>query len=194
MRSQQLEERRSRRYDALLAAGVELLGAPDGPAVNVRAVCRTAGLTERYFYESFSDRDAFVRAVYAWVGSRAQKTLIDAVATATTPEDTIAAPVRAFVELIIDEPRTGRVLLIAPLAEPALSRRGLDLLPGFVELVHAQLPDSADRQLIAVGTVGALTALFIGCLDGTLAVTGEALVAHCIRLVSDAAVQGWHHL
>lgn len=85
MRSQQLEERRSRRYDALLAAGVELLGAPDGPAVNVRAVCRTAGLTERYFYESFSDRDAFVRAVYAWVGSRAQKTLIDAVATPPPP-------------------------------------------------------------------------------------------------------------
>ncbi|MDV6303633.1 MULTISPECIES: TetR/AcrR family transcriptional regulator [Rhodococcus] len=190
MRSQQLEERRSKRYDALLAAGVELLGSPDGPAVNVRAVCRTAGLTERYFYESFADRDAFVRAVYAWVGTRAQGALLDAVMQASTAEDTIAAPVRAFVELIIDEPRTGRVLLIAPLAEPALSRRGLDLLPGFVELVHSQLPDTEDRQLIAVGTVGALTALFIGYLDGTLTVTREALVAHCIRLISEASVRG----
>lgn len=190
MRSQQLEERRSKRYDALLAAGVELLGSPDGPAVNVRAVCRAAGLTERYFYESFSDRDTFVRAVYAWVGSRAQTALVEAVTDVASPEDTISAAVRAFVELIIDEPRTGRVLLIAPLAEPALSRRGLDLLPGFVELVHARLPDSADRQLIAVGTVGALTALFIGYLDGTLTVTREALVAHCIRLISNAAVQG----
>lgn len=190
MRSQQLEERRSKRYDALLAAGVELLGSPDGPAVNVRAVCRTAGLTERYFYESFADRDAFVRAVYAWVGTRAQGALLDAVMQASTAEDTIAAPVRAFVELIIDEPRTGRVLLIAPLAEPALSRRGLDLLPGFVELVHSQLPATEDRQLIAVGTVGALTALFIGYLDGTLTVTREALMAHCIRLISEASVRG----
>ena len=190
MRSQQLEERRTKRYDTLLAAGVELLGSPDGPAVNVRAVCRAAGLTERYFYESFTDRDSFVRAVYQWVGTRARNALLDAVSAAATPEDTIDAPVRAFVELIIDEPRTGRVLLIAPLAEPALSRRGLDLLPGFVELVHTQLPDTEDRQLIAVGTVGALTALFIGYLDGTVTVSRDALVAHCIRLISTASVQG----
>ncbi|MFI8567550.1 TetR/AcrR family transcriptional regulator [Rhodococcus sp. NPDC078407] len=189
MRSQQLEERRTKRYDALLAAGVELLGSPDGPAVNVRAVCRTAGLTERYFYEGFTDRDTFVRAVYAWVGSRARTALENAMSSAS-PEDAIAAPVRAFVELIIDEPRTGRVLLIAPLAEPALSRRGLDLLPGFVELVHSQLPDTADRQLVAVGTVGALTALFIGYLDGTVTASREALVTHCIRLISEASVRG----
>lgn len=190
MRSQRLEERRSKRYDALLAAGVELLGSPDGPAVNVRAVCRTAGLTERYFYESFSDRDTFVRAVYAWVGSRAQTALVEAVTDVAAPEETIPAAVRAFVELIIDEPRTGRVLLIAPLAEPALSRRGLELLPGFVELVHDRLPETADQQLIAVGTVGALTALFIGYLDSTLTVSRETLVTHCIRLISDAAVRG----
>lgn len=46
-------------------AGVDLLGAPDGAAANVRAVCRAAELTERYFYESFTDRDTFVREVYA---------------------------------------------------------------------------------------------------------------------------------
>ncbi|MBJ7352744.1 MAG: TetR/AcrR family transcriptional regulator [Rhodococcus sp.] len=189
MRSQQLEERRSKRYDALLDAGIELLGAQEGPAVNVRAVCRAAGLTERYFYESFTDRDTFVRAVYAWVGARAQEALENAVAGAS-PKDGVAAPVRAFVEIVVDEPRMGRVLLIAPLAEPALSRRGLDLLPGFVELVRARLPESADRQLVAVGTVGALTALFIGFLDGTLDATRDALVAHCIRILEQAAVQG----
>ena len=38
------------------------VNAAAGPAVTVRAVCRQAGLTERYFYESFTDRDEFVRA------------------------------------------------------------------------------------------------------------------------------------
>lgn len=155
----------------------------------MRAVCRTAGLTERYFYELH--RPGHLRPGGVRVG---RFTSADRVArrrhSRGHPEDTIAAPVRAFVELIIDEPRTGRVLLIAPLAEPALSRRGLDLLPGFVELVQSQLPDTDDRQLIAVGTVGALTALFIGYLDGTVTVTREALVAHCIRLISDASVRG----
>ena len=103
MRGQQLEERRSKRYDALLDAGIELLGAQEGPAVNVRAVCRAAGLTERYFYESFTDRDTFVRAVYAWVGARAQETLENAVAGAS-PKDAVAAPVRAFVEIVVETP------------------------------------------------------------------------------------------
>ena len=43
---------------------MRLLGGEAGPALTVRAVCRQAGFTERYFYESFADRDEFVRAVY----------------------------------------------------------------------------------------------------------------------------------
>lgn len=54
-----------------MAAGVRLLGLRPRPAVTVRAVCRSAGMTERYFYEHFSDRDTFVRAVYDHVGFRA---------------------------------------------------------------------------------------------------------------------------
>ena len=70
------------RREALLEAGIELLGAVDRSASNVRAVCRAAGLTERYFYESFGDRDKFVRAVYDEVGDRARTALIEAVAGA----------------------------------------------------------------------------------------------------------------
>src|SRR6516225_3996252 len=73
-----IEDRQALRRDELVAAGVTLLGGADGPALTVRAVCREAGLTERYFYESFSDRDEFVRAVYDDVCSRAMTTLISA--------------------------------------------------------------------------------------------------------------------
>jgi len=59
-----LEDRQALRREELVAAGVQLLGEASGPAVTVRAVCRQAELTERYFYESFADRDEFVRAVY----------------------------------------------------------------------------------------------------------------------------------
>ncbi|EUA23076.1 bacterial regulatory s, tetR family protein [Mycobacterium xenopi 4042] len=76
-----LEDRQALRRDRLIAAGVQLLGDERGPAVTVRAVCRKAGLTERYFYESFADRDEFVRAVYDDVCTRAMSTLM----SATTP-------------------------------------------------------------------------------------------------------------
>ena len=66
-----LEDRHALRRDNLVAAGVHLLGSEGGPALTVRAVCRHAGLTERYFYESFTDREHFVRAVYDDVCTRA---------------------------------------------------------------------------------------------------------------------------
>ncbi len=184
-----LEERRNRRHDALLTAGVELLGAADGPSVNVRAACRSAGLTERYFYESFADRDAYVRAVYTHVGERARDTIARAVADA--PEDLPEAAVRAFVELVLDNPTVGRVLLLAPLSEPAIGGSGAALVPDFVELVRAQLStdDADERHLVAVGVVGALTALFVGYLDGSITTPREAFLAHCVRLVAEAGAR-----
>ena len=193
MRRVTLEDRREARRNSLLRAGVALLGAPDGPAVNVRAVCRAAALTERYFYESFRERDEFVRSVYTTVGNQAQAGLVEAVASTETARQRAEAAVGAFVKLMVDDPAMGRVLLLAPLSEPALSRRGIDLMPGFVALVHDQLSavdDEVEKQLVAVGVVGALTTLFIGYLDGTVAASREQFVAHCVTLVVEANKAG----
>ena len=115
-----LQDRQALRRDELIAAGVTLLGGAGGPALTVRAVCREAGLTERYFYESFSDRDEFVRAVYDDVCTRAMTALM----SATTPREAV----ERFVALMVDDPVRGRVLLLAPEveagADPAPVRNG----------------------------------------------------------------------
>ena len=186
-----LADRRATRRRQLIEAGLELLGSHGTSAVSVRAVCRTAKLTERYFYESFDDRDALLLAVYDQVAQQAHEALVAAVANA--PDDVtelVRAAVTSFVELIIDDPRKGRVLLLAPLTDPALIRRGSELLPSFTTLIHDQLPasiDGTDRRLSAVGVTGALTNLFTGYLNGTLDVPRERLVEHCVRLLLDAA-------
>lgn len=184
-----LEQRREARRESLLSNGITLLGAKDGPAVSVRAVCRAAGLTERYFYESFTDRDQFVRAVYAEVGEKGRAALVSAVAAAESTHGRAEAAVDAFVKLMVDDPAMGRVLLVAPLSEPALGGRGLELMPGFVGLVHDQLSavtDPVEKELVAVGLVGALTNLFIGYLDGAIAASRDQLVTHCVNLVMEA--------
>ena len=61
-----LATRRAARREKLVEVGLELLGTP-GSTLSVRAACRSAQLTERYFYESFPDRDALVLAVYQQV-------------------------------------------------------------------------------------------------------------------------------
>ncbi|MFC9787652.1 TetR/AcrR family transcriptional regulator [Rhodococcus sp. NPDC127528] len=185
-----LDQRRLQRRTRLVEVGVELLGGAAGPAVSVRAACRAAGVTERYFYESFADRDAYIREVYAEVGERARTALVAAVAGAETPTEIAELAVRAFVALVLDHPEAGRVLLLAPLREPALGGRGLALAPSFVVLVQDQLQEVADpdeRALRALGLVGALTSLFIGVLDGTVAVPRETLIRHCLGLLDRAS-------
>ncbi|MGH3519864.1 MAG: TetR/AcrR family transcriptional regulator, partial [Haloechinothrix sp.] len=181
-----LADRRAARRRQLLDAGLELVG-PDGTAaVSVRAACRTAKLTERYFYENFTDRDALLLAVYDHVGAQARDALIAAVRDAPARSaEVVRAAVTAFVELILDDPRKGTVLLLAPLTDPALTPKGAELLPAFAALIHDQLPpeiDEGERQMIAVGLVGALTHLFISYLNGTLDVPRDQLVEHCVHM------------
>jgi AcrR family transcriptional regulator len=182
-----LADRQSVRRRALLDAGLDLLGAEGGPAVGVRAVCRRAKLTERYFYESFPDRDALVAAVYDEVTERAHAALTGAVSSASSDAAALAeAAVEAFVQLVLDDPRVGRVLFVAPLTDPALMHRGLAALPAFRALVREQLPADADdveRRMTAIGVVGALAQLFGAVLDGSLDVPRDRLVRHCVALV-----------
>jgi AcrR family transcriptional regulator len=186
-----LDDRRAARRERLLDAGLDLLGTPGDPTVSVRAVCRHAKLTERYFYENFADREQLVLAVYERVAAEAHAALSAAVPDSAAPAaERAEAAVTAFVELMVDDPRKGRVLLLAPITEPALSARGVALLPAFTGLIREQLPermDETERVLTATGLVGALTNLFRACLGGDLTVPRDRLVAHCVALLARAA-------
>jgi AcrR family transcriptional regulator len=162
----------------LIAAGVGLLGSEGGPALTVRAVCKSAGLTERYFYESFSDRDEFVRAVYDDVCAKAMSTL----STSTTARDAV----ERFVALMVDDPTRGRVLLVAPAVEPVLTRSGADWMPSFIELLQHKLTritEPAVQAMAATGLIGALTALFTAYLNGRLAATREQFIDYCVEML-----------
>jgi AcrR family transcriptional regulator len=166
------------RRDDLIAAGVQSLGSRGGPALTVRAVCRAAGLTERYFYESFADRDDFVRAVYDDVCNRA----MSALTTADTPRDAV----ERFVALMVDDPARGRVLLLAPEVEPVLVRSGAEWMPSFIELLQRKLTrisDPAVQAMVATGLIGALTALFTAYLDGRLIATREQFIDYCVDML-----------
>ena len=176
-----LEDRQALRRGELIDAGVALLGGQSGPALTVRAVCRAAGLTERYFYESFPDRDEFVRAVYDDVCARAMSTL----SSSTSARDAV----ERFVALMVDDPTRGRVLLLAPTVEPVLTRSGANWMPSFIELLQrkvtriTEISQPAVQAMAATGLLGALTALFIAYLDGRLNATREQFIDHCVDMV-----------
>jgi AcrR family transcriptional regulator len=173
-----LEDRQVVRRQTLIAAGVRLLGDVNGPALSVRAVCRNTRLTERYFYESFADRDEFVRAVYDDVCARAMSALM----SATTPREAV----ETFVALMVDDPVRGRVLLLAAEAEPVLARSGAAWMPNFIELLQHKLPQTGDpvrQNMVATGLIGGLTALFTAYLDGRLAADRTQFIDYCVEML-----------
>ncbi len=177
-----LEDRQVLRRDELIAAGVHLLGGEGGPAATVRAACRQAGLTERYFYESFADRDEFVRAVYDDVCTRAMSALM----SATTPREAV----EQFVALMVDDPVRGRVLLLAPAVEPVLVASGAEWMPSFIDLLQRKLTQIADpvrQKMIATSLIGGLTALFTAYLDGRLAASREQFIDYCVEMLLSRA-------
>ncbi|MCV7314321.1 TetR/AcrR family transcriptional regulator [Mycolicibacillus parakoreensis] len=176
-----LADRQALRREQLLAAGVRILGDAGGAPLTVRAVCRAAKLTERYFYESFSDRDDFVRAVYNDVGARAMAAL--------TSATTARAAVEGFVALMVDDPVGGRVLLLGPELEPALARSGQEWMPNFIELLQRKLTlisDPVRQAMTATSLIGGLTALFVAYLNGRLQATRTEFIDFCVELLLTA--------
>ena len=186
-----LAERRDERRRKLLDVGLELLGTMGSTAVSVRSVCRAAQLTDRYFYENFADRDEFLVAVFDDVAEQFSAALVRAVESGQPDQASLArAAVDAFLDLMVDDPRKGRVLLIEPMSSPAIGEHGLRVAPLFVALVRSQLDEPFDDDaalLAATAVVGALTSLFLRWLDGTLAVDRATLSAFCVRLLLSGA-------
>ncbi|MCV6966492.1 TetR family transcriptional regulator [Mycobacterium intermedium] len=177
-----IEDRNAVRRDDLIAAGVQLLGGEGGPALTVRAVCRHARLTERYFYECFADRDEFVRAVYDDVCAKAMATLT----SASTPREAV----EQFVALMVDDPVRGRVLLLAPAVEPVLTLSGAEWMPNFIDLLQRKLSRIADpvlQKLVATSLIGALTGLFIAYLNGQLGASRQQFIDYCVDMMLSTA-------
>ncbi|HET6290833.1 MAG TPA: TetR family transcriptional regulator, partial [Amycolatopsis sp.] len=54
------DERRAERRLALLGAALDIWQEQGWAAVTMRGVCARANLTDRYFYESFANRDVLL--------------------------------------------------------------------------------------------------------------------------------------
>jgi AcrR family transcriptional regulator len=106
---QRVEQRRAQLVDA----GVDIFGTIGYRAATVDHICARAGLSKRYFYESFPDSEALLLACY----ERCTNEFIDAMVTAVTEAPaTIEAQLRAalvgFFSAIDADQRGARIFLL----------------------------------------------------------------------------------
>lgn len=191
-RGSTMASRSAERREQLVRAGSALLGGEGAAATTMRAVCREAGLSLRYFYESFPDRDALLIEVY----DQTARGLVDTVTTRLghAPADRTARVRAAFdaaAQYFADDPRRGRIMFRETLADDTLRAHGADALPTFVTLVATQLaPERAERLRADTGRIpmpvsaisGALVALFLDWLDGGVENNRDEVVDYATRL------------
>jgi AcrR family transcriptional regulator len=192
------DERRVRRRATLIEATLDVL-AEDGIAgLTMTAVCSRARLTERYFYESFRDRDELLAAVFDAAIEEMDVAMYEALLGA--PRDLLErcrAAAGAMIGVLTDDPRKAR--LNAEAAGSAVLRKRSAQAAG----AHAEVLAEQMRELrgldqphpqapLRLGTLVLMSGLgqtINGWLDGTLEMSRETLIEECARLavaVADA--------
>ena len=141
------EDRRRRRREQLLNACLDVVGDVGPGATTVEAVCQQAGLSKRYFYESFSDREAVLIAVMERVMATVREALEAVLGdAATAPDEQMRLLVHATVDTLSADARISRLWVEANLY-PALEQRRGEAYDDFAAvLAQIVLPDRADEE------------------------------------------------
>ena len=185
------DERIAARRAKLLDAGLELFGTRGYAATGVKDVCRQAGLTDRYFYESFAASQALFLAVFDALTDELFSSVAAAVIEAPSDaESQLRSAIGVFVEALADDPRKPRVLFTeAAAVGPEAAAHMRATLRRFATLVAAtarqhvpaSTPDE-DVQLVALSLVGLLERVIIEREEGHLNMAVDRLVDRCVAL------------
>jgi AcrR family transcriptional regulator len=169
-------DRRADRRNRLVEAAFAIAGTEGAGALGVGRVCLAAGLTKRYFYESFPSLDELRSAVV----DHAIAVMSDRVDPfrPTEPAGPPRAWLDAFVGALVDDERLARVLLA--------ETHGGELSPFRHQIIDVAIegmaPAGADKQgdlrrrLVAYAQLGTLTELCLAWHQGQLALSRAALV------------------
>jgi AcrR family transcriptional regulator len=193
------EARAAARRDQLIDAAIELFGTDGYAATGVKQLCRAAGVTDRYFYESFRDRgELFSAAFDRVVGDLLAAVAEVAVAEAGSLERQARAAVTTFITALADEPARARLLFVEATAVGgdvgrevrASTRRFAELLAG---AARSHLPTDVPPtrlSMAALSLVGAMGAVIIEWLDGDLEAGIDELIDYFVEMLLVASRAG----
>jgi AcrR family transcriptional regulator len=182
-------ERRLNRRRQLVEAAFEIVGTDGAGRLTVGEVCAAAGLTKRYFYESFGSIDEMGEAVVDHA--------VDLMVERTEPfrpgtsGGSVRAAIKAFIEALVDDGRLARVLITETQAG-ALSRyrgrivdAGVAALLPIDQLAGSQTIDN--RRFIAYAQMGAFGEVCVAWHNGAMAMGREDLVERLVDLFGKIA-------
>jgi len=193
--------RLAKRRQRFLTAGLDLLGADqqDMSALTVRGICREAGLATRYFYESFTDKDEFVGAVFDSVIADLATTTQAAVAAVPAHEQSRTGMANV-VQTIAGDTRIGRLLFSTQLADAVIVRKRAEssalmaMLAGQHVVSALQTPANDRLTAGAHFVVGGVVQTISSWLAGDVRLEPDQLVDQLATLLDGLSDPGLYGL
>lgn len=192
------EERAAQRRTRFVEAALRLIGRGGIPALTVRGVVDEAGLAARYFYESFPSTDALAIEVFSQVIEEAATRSLSALANAPAGRDRHSREARIrlvlaeMVDLMLDDPNKGRLLLLEAQTSPILAERVRHETLRFAGMLAATattgdpLGDAAaipaETRLAGQFLIGGMSAAIAAVLRGDIPMTRDQLTDTLVGL------------
>ncbi|MEU7632545.1 TetR/AcrR family transcriptional regulator [Nocardia sp. NPDC049220] len=181
-----LTERREARRAALLEAALDLIGEAGASGVTMRAVCRRANLTDRYFYESFTSRDELLDVLYRQIADEFLAPMTAFTATDDRSRDRELSEI--LVDAVLADPRKSRLFLVEPYSSTGLGQTTIAVMPVFTRIMQDHLfghiDDPVRRRLAAVTMASGNAGMFAAWLNGSLRATRDQIVDHCVAMLT----------
>ncbi len=178
--SERLQNRRQR----LVEAAFDLAGTRGAASLGVGEVCAAAGLTKRYFYESFESIDQLGAAVIDHA--------IQAMVELTEPfrpgtaRGSVHGGIKAFIDALLDDRRLARILITETQAGSLSRFRGRIVEVAVASLLPVdQLADTESldhRRFIAYAQIGALGEICLAWHQGVVEMGRDELVDRLVDL------------
>ncbi|CAA0109934.1 HTH-type transcriptional repressor FabR [Zhongshania aliphaticivorans] len=160
------DQRRNERYEQLLNAGLNVIGSQGYAAASVRSICAEAGLTERYFYESFANREALLAEVYQTQTRFLKGRMLAAFERSERNTSAFSrAGLKAFYDTLYENPNVARLLLFEVLGvSDTIDLLYYEAMEEFAVLIRtlaeslglADISEVPNQGMVYAGLVGAV--------------------------------------
>ena len=185
-RGQSQEQRRAERRARLIAAAIAVYGERGYQGATVKGVCEAAGLTERYFYESFVNSEALLIDCFHLVTARVMGEIVRAGEGAGRGSVARSrAMLHAYFSALQRESRMARVFLVEIRGVSRAVDQAFDTSLRAIGQEVARLvgpAEAVDDELLQAGVVGGVISIALRWIENDYQPPVEQAVDSALRL------------
>lgn len=179
-------ERRAERRARLIAAAIAVYGERGYHQATVKAVCEAAGLTERYFYESFANSEALLIDSFNAVTWSVLGAITQAAKEAGRARTARSrAMLHAYFAALQREPQSARVFLVEIRGVSRAVDQAFDTALRAIGKEVARIvapPGAADDELLQAGVVGGVIHIALRWIEDGYQPEIESVVDTALKL------------